>query len=448
MTLPLSLLDARVPRYTSYPTAPHFHAGVDRKVFERWLQELSADIPLSLYVHMPFCDTLCWFCGCHTTVINSHAPVVHYLGDLASEIGLVASALGSRRRVSHLHFGGGSPTIMASDDWRRLMALLRQKFEFLPGAEIAVEIDPRGLTDDMIATLAEIGVTRASIGVQDLDDAVQRAINRIQPFDCTKSAVDRLRAAGIGGLNIDLVYGLPQQTEAGLSHTIDQVLTLAPDRLAVFGYAHVPHFKKHQNLIDERSLPDLEARARQFELAQSRIAAAGYQPIGLDHFARPDDGLAVAWREGRLKRNFQGYSDDDASALIGFGASSISALPQGYVQNIPAVAQWRAALRRNILPTARGVALSLDDRLRAAAIERLMCDLEVDLAEVAAHFDETADAFADVWPRLVSLAEHGLVAIEGNRLKVSDEMRAGLRLVCAAFDAYLNAGNAQHARAV
>jgi oxygen-independent coproporphyrinogen-3 oxidase len=448
MTLPLSLLDARVPRYTSYPTAPHFHAGVDRKVFERWLQELSADIPLSLYVHMPFCDTLCWFCGCHTTVINSHAPVVHYLGDLAAEIGLVAAALGSRRRVSHLHFGGGSPTIMASDDWRRLMELLRQKFEFLPGAEIAVEIDPRGLTDEMIATLAEIGVTRASIGVQDLDDAVQRAINRIQPFACTKSAVDRLRAAGIQGLNIDLVYGLPQQTEAGLSHTLDQVLTLEPDRLAVFGYAHVPHFKKHQNLIDERSLPDLEARARQFELAQSRIAAAGYQPIGLDHFARPDDGLAVAWRDGRLKRNFQGYSDDDASALIGFGASSISALPQGYVQNIPAVAQWRSALRRSTLPIARGVALSLDDRLRGAAIERLMCDLEVDLAEVAARFGETAEAFADVWSRLAPLAEHGLVEIDGNRLKVSDEMRAGLRLVCAAFDAYLNAGNAQHARAV
>jgi oxygen-independent coproporphyrinogen-3 oxidase len=448
MTLPLSLLDARVPRYTSYPTAPHFHGGVDRKVFERWLQELPADLPLSLYVHMPFCDTLCWFCGCHTTVINSHAPVVHYLGDLAAEIGLVASALGVKRRVSHLHFGGGSPTIMASEDWRRLMELLRRKFEFLPGAEIAVEIDPRGLTDEMIATLAEIGVTRASIGVQDLDDAVQRAINRIQPFACTQSAVDRLRAAGIGGLNIDLVYGLPQQNEAGLLHTIDQVLTLEPDRLAVFGYAHVPHFKKHQNLIDERSLPDLEARARQFELAQSRIAAAGYQPIGLDHFARPDDGLAIAWREGRLRRNFQGYSDDDASALIGLGASSISALPQGYVQNIPAVAQWRAALRGNALPIARGVALSVDDRLRGAAIERLMCDLKVDLAEVAACFGETADAFADVWPRLETLREHALVEIDGNRLRVSDEMRAGLRLVCAAFDAYLNAGNAQHARAV
>ena len=448
MTLPLSLLDARVPRYTSYPTAPHFHAGVDRTVFERWLQELAADIPVSLYVHMPFCDTLCWFCGCHTTVINAHAPVVHYLADLATEIGLVASALGSRRRVSHLHFGGGSPTIMASDDWRRLMELLRQKFEFLPGAEIAVEIDPRGLTDDMIATLAEIGVTRASIGVQDLDDAVQRAINRIQPFACTKSAVERLRAAGIQGLNIDLVYGLPLQTEAGLSHTIDQVLSLAPDRLAVFGYAHVPHFKKHQNLIDERSLPDLEARARQFACAQSQIAAAGYQPIGLDHFARPDDGLAVAWRDGRLKRNFQGYSDDDATALIGFGASSISALPQGYVQNIPAVAQWRDALRRSVLPIARGVALSVDDRLRGAVIERLMCELEVDLDLVAARFGETAEAFADVWPRLAPLAEHGLVEIDGSRLKISDEMRAGLRLVCAAFDAYLHAGNAQHARAV
>ena len=448
MTLPLSLLDARVPRYTSYPTAPHFHAGVDRRVFERWLQELPADMPLSLYVHMPFCDTLCWFCGCHTTVINSHAPVVHYLGDLAAEIGLVASALQRKRGVSHLHFGGGSPTIMACDDWHRLMELLRQKFEFLPGAEIAVEIDPRGLSDEMIAALAKIGVTRASIGVQDLDDAVQRAINRIQPFVCTQSAVDRLRAAGILGLNIDLVYGLPQQTEAGFLHTLDQVLTLEPDRLAVFGYAHVPHFKKHQNLIDERSLPDLEARARQFELAQSRIAAAGYQPIGLDHFARPDDGLAIAWREGRLKRNFQGYSDDDASALIGFGASSISALPQGYVQNIPAVAQWRSALRRNVLPIARGVALSVDDRLRGAAIERLMCDLKVDLAEVAARFGQTVEAFADLWPRLEPLAEHGLVEIDGNLLRVTDEMRAGLRLVCAAFDAYLNAGNAQHARAV
>ncbi|MDE2463525.1 MAG: oxygen-independent coproporphyrinogen III oxidase [Alphaproteobacteria bacterium] len=448
MTLPLSLLDARVPRYTSYPTAPHFHPGVDNLVFERWLRELSPDLPLSLYVHMPFCDTLCWFCGCHTTVINSHAPVVHYLADLFTEIGRVASALGAKRRVSHLHFGGGSPTIMASKDWYMLMEVLRRNFEFVQGAEIAVEIDPRGLTDEAIATLAEIGVTRASIGVQDLDEAVQRSINRIQPFACTQSAVDRLRAAGIRGLNIDLVYGLPQQSEAGLAHTLNQVLTLEPDRLAVFGYAHVPHFKKHQNLIDARTLPDLMARARQFELAQRRIAEAGYQPIGLDHFARSEDGLAIAWREGRLRRNFQGYSDDDASALIGFGASAISALPQGYVQNIAAVAQWRSALRQGALPIARGVALSADDRLRGTAIERLMCNLEVDLAGVAAGYGQTADAFADVLPRLRSLAAQGLVEIDGTTLRVAHEMRAGLRLVCAAFDAYWNEGAVQHAPAV
>lgn len=442
-----ALLEARVPRYTSYPTAPHFHAGIDGETYGRWLADLPPGMPLSLYVHIPFCDTLCWFCGCHTSVVNTYAPLAQYLDDLSREIAMVAEWIGPHP-VTHLHFGGGSPTMLRREDIGTLGALLRSRFAVAADAELAIEIDPRGLTDDTVAALAEIGITRASIGVQDCDDEVQRAINRIQPFDCTKSAVNRLRAAGIEALNIDLIYGLPHQSEARLARTIADVLTLQPDRLAVFGYAHVPHFKKHMNLIPTGALPGPEARARQFELAQTMLTDAGYIAIGLDHFARPGDALAVAQREGRLARNFQGYTDDTAPALIGLGASSIGALPQGYVQNIADVKSWRAALRAGRLPVARGVALTDADRLHRAVIEALMCNLHVDLEAMAARFGQRGAVFADILPALDALAADDLVRRDGLRIAIPAQARAGVRLVCAAFDTYLAKGTGVHAVAV
>jgi oxygen-independent coproporphyrinogen III oxidase len=443
MTSRIELFSARVPRYTSYPTAPHFHAGITGETLRGWLAELPPGMPLSLYLHVPFCDTLCWFCGCHTTVVNRYGPVAAYLDDLYAEIALIGPLLGGHP-VRFIHWGGGSPTILTPADVRALKGALAAHFEIAADADFAVEIDPRGLSDEMVAALAEAGVNRASIGVQDCDDTVQKAINRIQPFAETERVVEALRAAGISALNIDLIYGLPHQTLENVARTIEMSLTLKPQRFAVFGYAHVPNFKKHMLLIPQAALPDAGDRLAQFELAHERLRAAGYLPIGLDHFALPDDSLAVAQRAGRLMRNFQGYTSDAAPALIGLGASSISSLPQGYVQNRSEVPAWRKAVAAGALPVARGVALSVEDKLRRAVIGQLMCYLAVDLAA----FGKTAADFPAEMAALQPLLAEGFVRLDGARLIVPPEARAAVRLVASVFDAYLNQGKAVHAVAV
>ncbi|MDE2133647.1 MAG: oxygen-independent coproporphyrinogen III oxidase [Alphaproteobacteria bacterium] len=448
MRTPADLFSARVPRYTSYPTAPHFHGGVTGEVFRGWLAALPRGMGLSLYLHVPFCDTLCWFCGCHTRIVNHYSPLASYLGVLLKEIETVAAIIGPGHPVTHIHWGGGSPTMLSPDDVRKLAAALAAHFTIAPDAEFAIEIDPRGLKDEMIAALAEAGVNRASIGVQDCDETVQRAINRIQPFEVTRSAVERLRAAGIAALNIDLIYGLPHQTQAHVARTIEMALTLAPQRFAVFGYAHVPNFKKHMKLIDEKVLPDAEERLAQFELAHAMLCARGYVAIGLDHFARPGDSLAAAQKAGKLARNFQGYTTDDAPALIGLGASSISALPQGYAQNMTEVPEYRKAIEAGELTVVRGIALNDDDRLRRAVIERLMCDLAVDLDAIGAPFGKSAADFRAELAALVPFAQQHMVRIDGARLVVAPESRAAVRLVAAAFDSYLAKSSAVHAVAV
>jgi oxygen-independent coproporphyrinogen-3 oxidase len=443
MTSRVDLFSARVPRYTSYPTAPHFHAGIGESSARQWLRELPAGMPLSLYVHIPFCDTLCWFCGCHTTVVNRYSPVDSYLNNLFAEIANIAPLL-KDHPVTHLHWGGGSPTMLAPKDVRALKGALSEHFEFAPDAEFAVEIDPRGLKDEQIATLAECGLTRASIGVQDFDPVVQKAINRIQPYDETKRVVNGLRAAGVNALNIDLIYGLPHQSSANVARTIELALSLKPQRFAVFGYAHVPHFKKHMELIKTEALPDAVERFAQFELAHRLIAAAGYVPVGLDHFALPDDAMGRAALDGTLARNFQGYTNDDAPALIGLGASSISALPQGYLQNRPEVPEWRKMVEAGELPVARGIALSADDKLRRAIIEKLMCFLEVDLAALGT----SAGAFPQEMEALAPLMAEGFVVRSGDRLTVPASARAAVRLVASVFDTYLTSSKAVHAVAV
>jgi len=448
MRTPADLYSSRVPRYTSYPTAPHFNPAVNGEIYRGWLGALPKGTALSLYLHVPFCDTLCWFCGCHTSVVNNYSPVKAYLEILRREIEQVAAIIGPGHPVTHVHWGGGSPTMLSPGDIRALAETLHGKFEFAPDAEFAVEIDPRGLTDDVIAALAEAGVTRASIGVQDCDEVVQRAINRIQPFEETRDVVDRLRMAGICQLNVDLVYGLPHQNMARLQHTIEMSLTLAPQRFAVFGYAHVPQFKKHMKLIDEAALPGAEERLDQFDLAHDLLTADGYLAVGLDHFARPNDSLARAAATGKLARNFQGYTTDNAPALIGLGASAISALPQGYVQNVPDVPDYRRAILAGALPAARGIALNDDDRLRRAIIERLMCDLSVDLDRVSRPFGKRAADFGAEIAALRPLVEEGFISIKDGRIAVRAPARAAVRLVASAFDAYLGRTKAVHAAAV
>src|SRR5690606_4920320 len=339
------------------------------------------------------------------------------------------------------HFGGGTPTILAPDDLRRLGERLRQHFALEKDAEVAVEIDPRRLTPETVEALAAIGVNRASLGVQDVNPEVQLAINRWQPFTVVERAVERLRAAGIRGINFDLMYGLPEQTTARVAASIDAVLTLRPARVALFGYAHVPWLKLHQRLSDEATLPDARARAAQFETAALRLQGAGYVAIGLDHFALPDDSLALAQRAGRLHRNFQGYTTDDAVALLGFGASAIGALPQGYVQNAVPIPQYRDALRSGRLATARGIRVSAEDRLRRSIIERLMCDFAVDLNGAAPDLAAELEA-------LEPFCTDGLLTIDGGLIRVEPAGRPLVRTICAVFDAYLGRGLARHSRAV
>jgi oxygen-independent coproporphyrinogen-3 oxidase len=448
MRLRSDLLAARVPRYTSYPTAPHFNTGVGGATLAAWLRDLPAGQPLSLYFHIPFCDSLCWFCGCHTRVVNSYGPVAAYVDDLLRELALVTEAMGTRHSVSHIHFGGGSPTILRADDIARITDRLRERFDIARDAAFAVEIDPRGLQDDTVAAFAKAGVTRASIGVQDVNPLVQRAVNRLQSWHVTRDAVARLRDAGIAALNIDLMYGLPQQSVDDLRRTVELAVTLKPQRLAVFGYAHVPEMKRHQGLINGASLPGASERLRQYDAANDALIGAGYTAIGLDHFALADDPLAAAQRAGRLKRNFQGYTTDDADSLVGFGVSAISSLPQGYAQNTTDAPGYRARVAVGELATARGRTLTGDDRVRRAIIERLMCDLSVDVAAVATAHGLPGDAFAAEIEVLAPLAADGCVAIEGSRVTVPENMRAAVRLVCAAFDAYLAPHPARHAVAV
>jgi len=442
------LFSARVPRYTSYPTAPHFHPGIDQSTYRQWLGDLPTQTPLSLYLHIPFCDTLCWFCGCHTSVVNHYAPVRDYCDLLAKEMALVAKALGSKRTVRHIHWGGGSPTLLQPDDLDRLNETLRETFDIAPDVELAVEIDPRGLTQACVDAFARAGLTRASIGLQDVDPAVQKAINRIQTREETVRAVAMLRQANIKSINLDLLYGLPNQTLATWEETLHFALELKPDRLAVFGYAHVPSFKKHQALIPERLLPDLETRLCQVEMANQILGANGYVAIGLDHFARPQDSMAKASGDGTLVRNFQGYTTDTASALIGLGASAIGSLPQGYAQNTSPVPTYRAALAQGRLPVARGIALSAEDRLRRHVIERLMCDLKVDLEEACTLFGGDPSLFSEARRNLAALEALGAVSIEKHRVSIQPQWRSGARLVCAAFDAYLADGAVRHSISV
>ncbi len=440
--------DVPVPRYTSYPTAPYFSAAVDGAVYGGWLAALPAEAALSLYLHVPFCAELCWFCGCHTTATRNVAALNAYADTLLAEIDLLAAAIGRRLPVAHVHWGGGTPTALPPQRLLEVMAALRRHFAFAADAEIAVEVDPRTAGTEAIAALGAMGCTRASLGVQDFDPQVQAAVNRHQSYEQTRDCAAALRAAGVGSINLDLMYGLPHQTEAGVAGTVAQALTISPDRVAVFGYAHVPWMKKHQTLLPEAALPDAAARFAQRAAAEAAILAQGWRAVGLDHYARPDDALARSAEAGTLRRNFQGYTTDAAPVLLGIGASSIGALPQGYAQNEAATPAWRDAVRAGRLPIRRGVALGAEDRLRRAVIERLMCDGTVDLDAIAAAHGADPAGLRAAGPALAGMAQDGLLHWDGRVVRLSATGRPFVRNVAAAFDSYFRPEAGRHARAV
>jgi oxygen-independent coproporphyrinogen III oxidase len=443
----LKYLGERIPRYTSYPTAPHFSPAVGAALYGSCLQALPDDARLSLYLHVPFCRSLCWYCGCHTKVPAHRDPIDRYAALLEREIALVSKLAGGHR-VVHLHWGGGTPTIVGPAAFLALMSSLRERFSFEGNAEIAVEIDPRRLDADMAAALGATGVTRASIGIQTFDERVQRAVNRVQSLEVTRSCVARLRGAGIAALNVDLLYGLPHQTVASCEATVTETLELAPTRFSVFGYAHVPAMKRHQRMIDEAALPDGMARLEQEQAIGEALVRAGYVRIGLDHYARPEDALTRAQAQGRLRRNFQGYTDDPADALIGFGASSIGQMPEGYVQNAAAIRDWARSIERGELATVRGIALTREDRLRADIIERLMCDLRADLPAILHRHGFPPEFLEAECAEVEVLAGDGLVRIERGVVAVPETARTLVRRIACVFDAYLRPEEGRHAVAV
>ena len=438
----------RLPRYTSYPTAPHFSTAIGPDTYAEWLKAIPQHASTSLYLHVPFCRSMCWYCGCHTSVSRRDEPIAVYAAALRCEIDLVSRQIDRRIQVDHIHFGGGTPTIMAPETFTDLIGSLRHSFFVLPTAEIAVEIDPRTLTDQMIDALAYGGVNRASLGVQSFDPVVQRAINRVQSFEETAAATTSLRRAGVTGVNFDVIYGLPHQTVASCLDTVRRCVELRPDRFSVFGYAHVPTFKKHQRKIRDATLPDSLERLDQSDAIANALKEAGYLQIGLDHFALPDDEMAVALQDGRLHRNFQGYTTDASNILLGFGASAIGHLPQGYVQNEVHTRAYTECIASGRLPTVKGYALTDDDRLRAEIIERIMCDFGVDLDQICARHGSVPDAMLKSSPRLQGLISDGIVELDGASLSMADDSRFLVRSVAAAFDAHLDGSKQLHSRAV
>ncbi len=430
---------APVPRYTSYPTAPHFTA-IGPDTCAGWLRDAAPGSALSIYAHIPFCNRLCWYCGCTTKATQQYKPVAEYMTALLEEISTVGRLLPPGCRTVHVHWGGGSPSILVPEDIRILADAIAATFNQAAEAEFAVEVDPRHIDGERVAAFAAAGVSRVSVGVQDFNPEVQRAINREQTVEMTRSVVEMFRAAGVRGVNVDLVYGLPHQTADSVERTMDEVLALAPDRIALFGYAHLPSRLPHQRLIPDATLPGIADRFAQATRAAGQLVAAGYLRVGLDHFALPGDPLA----RGPLHRNFQGYTTDAADALLGLGASSIGRLPQGYVQNSHAAADYQRRVRGGGLATVKGRALTEEDRARSLVIERLMCDLAFPADEIRTRFPASADPLLAEARAVVEADADGLVTAEGAGFRVTEKGRPFLRTICASFDAYLNQKPARH----
>ncbi|AKO99774.1 oxygen-independent coproporphyrinogen III oxidase (plasmid) [Marinovum algicola DG 898] len=441
-------MSRNVPRYTSYPTAPHFSKAIGAKEYAHWLAALPPEKPVSLYLHVPYCRELCWYCGCNMKLAKKDAPVAQYAQTLNREIDLLAGHLPGHMTISHLHWGGGTPTALVPDDLERAMQAVRANFNITADAELAIESDPRTLTGEMIQRIGQLGFTRASFGVQEFDPEVQKAINRIQPPDMVRHSVDGLRGAGVAGINFDLIYGLPHQTVETLLETIRLCIEMQPDRIALFGYAHVPWMAKKQRLIDEAALPGGEERLLQSQAAAVALIEAGYLAIGLDHFALPTDTMAQAAKAGSLRRNFQGYTTDRAETMLGVGSTSIGRTPSGYVQNLTETGAWARAVEAGILPVAKGVALSKDDHLRGYVIEKLMCDGEVDLDAAARHVGASQDWYDLHEPELAILQADGLIKRRAGRISMTEKGAPVVRVVAAVFDAYLAANTARHAVAV
>lgn len=432
------------PRYTSYPPATQFRETFGPAEAADEIARAEPGRGISLYFHLPFCETLCWFCGCTTVITLDHSRGLAYVDQLDREMALVTPRLQSGRQVVQLHWGGGTPTFLRPDEIRRLGEAIRRRFRFAADIEASVEIDPRRLTEDHVRALQEAGFNRASLGVQDFDPAVQQAVHRIQSRELTAQAIAWLRGAGFQSVNVDLIYGLPHQSPASFARTLDAVLELSPDRFAVFNYAHVPWMKPQQKIFDKRAvLPSPETKLEVLKLVTERLTGqAGYVYIGMDHFARPSDELAVAQANRTLQRNFQGYSTRGGSDILGFGMSAISQTDHAYWQNTKELPAYAESVQAGQLPVVRGCRLSEDDRVRRAVIMEIMCNLGLDYAKLDRELGNgirTRERFGPEIDGLSDMEADGLLRRTAGGIDITDLGRLLVRNIAMRFDAYLPA---------
>ena len=443
----LGLFDAKVPRYTSYPTAPQFRNDVDPERFSAWVSEIKPNSSISLYIHVPFCRRLCWFCACRTQGTQSDSPVRAYLEVLKAEIAMLGRILPEGVTLSRLHWGGGTPTLLAPDMMTDLAGAIAEIAPFASHAEFSVEIDPNEIDAPRLDALAAAGMNRASVGVQDFDPEIQQAIGRIQSYEETRDAIDMIRARGIHSLNADILYGLPHQTQERMTESVQKLLSLSPDRVALYGYAHVPWVAKRQQLIPTDALPSPQERLELYNTARTLFLWDQYAEIGIDHFATQSDGLTTAQNLGQLKRNFQGYTDDQSEVLIGVGASSISRFPQGYAQNASATSVHTKAIREGSFSIARGHAFQGEDKLRARLIEALMCDFRINSNEIVADFDISLNALHQMFTT-VAKAFPDAMQVLPDGLYIPEHARPLTRMIARGFDAYDDASTAKHSSAI
>ena len=431
--------DVSGPRYTSYPTADRFQSNPGHQLLVDALQQRPAsDQPLSLYVHLPFCSTVCYYCGCNKVITKDHNKSSRYLDYLEREIDMQLASLSGSKSVAQLHWGGGTPTFLSDDEMRRLMTMLRSRFEFLPDGEYSIEIDPRSVDPRRAHLLAELGFNRMSLGIQDFDPQVQQAVNRRQSFEQTRDVLLAARDAGFKSVSVDLIYGLPRQTLEGFKATLDKAISLLPDRIALYSYAHLPQIFMPQRRIQEAELPKAEEKLSLMAMAIETLVNAGYVFIGMDHFARPDDELALAQQAGKLHRNFQGYSTHAELDLLAFGVSAIAKVGSVYAQNAKTLDDYYADLDAGHLPVRRGYRMNDDDALRRAVIQELMCHFKLDFAEVEQAWSiDFRSYFADALEQLAPLAEAGLLTLAAQRITVEPKGRLLVRIIAMAFDHYL-----------
>ncbi|MBS0271205.1 MAG: oxygen-independent coproporphyrinogen III oxidase [Proteobacteria bacterium] len=441
----LNLLESQAPRYTSYPAANRFQE-LNHTVAESWLSTLPSDKSVGLYIHIPFCPKLCWYCGCHTKMTYRYEPIETYIDLLLEELRLLATHLLRRPKLHSLHFGGGSPTILKLKDLDRLFYAIHSTFDVLPTTEIALEIDPRAITKHEVGVYAALGFNRVSLGIQDFDEKVQKTVNRFQPFDLVSNCTSLLRESGISNISMDLIYGLPFQTSSSIKNTIEKLLYLEPNRIAYFSYAHLPHLKKHQRLIPENALPNTLEKTWFYLIIKNLLEKSGYKSIGIDHFAKEGDDLFLSLQNKTLRRNFMGYTPLPNDYILGVGMSSVSELGHGLAQNSIHFLNYKTKIQYHCLPASRGWRYHGDDHIRKAVINHLMCYFEVDLNEILTQQGYPLHYLDRELTHLKELETMGIVSVKNRKVQFQADLPMLVRSVAVIFDSYIHGEGKPHSK--